>query len=162
MNLYAKIFKAFNEASIKYLIVGGVAVNLYGYTRFTGDIDILLALDKNNLDKMEELMLKMGYTARLPVEIHELQNTEKLKSWIKDKGLKAYTFINSQQPQLDIDILIEESLVFEKQQAKQIEIKVWDINLPVISLEDLITMKKNANRPKDIEDVKALLELKDL
>lgn len=46
MNIYAEIFKAFNDAKIAYLIIGGVAVNLYGYNRFTGDIDILLALDK--------------------------------------------------------------------------------------------------------------------
>ena len=51
MNIYAEIFKAFNNAKIEYLIVGGVAVNLYGYNRFTGDIDILLALDKINLEK---------------------------------------------------------------------------------------------------------------
>ena len=162
MNVYAKIFGAFNKAKIEYLIVGGVAVNLYGYNRFTGDIDILLALDKDNLGKMKILMEKMGYVPRLPVEIHELQDTKKLKSWINAKGLKAYTFINNKSPQLDIDILVEESLTFHKQFNKKTKIKVWDIQLPVISLENLINMKKKANRPKDLEDIKALLELKNL
>jgi len=162
MNIYAEIFKAFNGAKIEYLIVGGVAVNLYGYNRFTGDIDILLALDKNNLEKMEKLMHKLGYSPRLPVEIHELQDTAKLKGWIKEKGLKAYTFINNKRPQLDIDILVEESLVFEKQFKKRTKIKVWDMQLPVISLGNLISMKKKTNRQKDIDDVKALLELKNL
>lgn len=162
MNIYAEIFKAFNEANIEYLIVGGVAVNLYGYNRFTGDIDILLALDKNNLEKMDILMQKMGYIPRLPVEIQELYDTKKLKQWIKEKGLKAYTFINNQKPQLDIDILVEESLVFKKQYTKRTKIEVWDIQLPVISLENLINMKKKANRQKDLEDIKALLELKNL
>lgn len=162
MNMYAEIFKNFNEAKIEYLIVGGVAVNLYGYNRFTGDIDILLALDENNLNKMDRLMQKTGYHPRLPVEIHELRDTAKLKKWIKEKGLKAYTFINIKRPQLDIDILVEESLTFEKQYKKRTKIEVWDIKLPVISLENLVNMKKKANRPKDIEDVKALLELKNL
>ena len=162
MNIYAEIFKAFNNAKIEYLIVGGVAVNLYGYNRFTGDIDILLALDKKNLEKMDKLMKKLGYTPRLPVQIHELRDTKKLKKWIREKGLKAYTFINNRQPQLDIDILVEESLTFEKHYKKRTKIEVWDIKLPVISLENLISMKKKTNRPKDMEDVKALLELKNL
>lgn len=162
MNIYAEIFQAFNSSKIEYLIVGGVAVNLYGYNRFTGDIDILLALDESNLAKMDKLMQKMGYTPRLPVEIHELRDTKKLKKWIKEKGLKAYTFINNLRPQLDIDILVEESLTFEKQFKKRTKIKVWDISLPVISLENLISMKKKANRQKDIEDIEALLELKNL
>ena len=162
MNIYAEIFKAFNNAKIEYLIVGGVAVNLYGYNRFTGDIDILLALDKKNLEKMDKLMKKLGYTPRPPVEIHELTDTSKLKTWIKGKGLKAYTFINSRRPQMDIDILVEESLVFGKQYSKKTKIKVWDIMLPVISLQNLINMKKKTNRQKDMEDVKALLELKNL
>jgi len=162
MNIYAEIFNAFNKAKIEYLIVGGVAVNLYGYNRFTGDIDILLALDKKNLEKMDALMKKLGYTPRLPVEIHELTDTKKLKTWIKEKGLKAYTFINNRRPQLDIDILVEESLTFGKQYSKKTKIKVWDTTLPVISLQNLISMKKKANRQKDLDDVKALLELKDL
>lgn len=162
MNIYAKIFAEFNKTKIQYLIVGGLAVNLYGYNRFTGDIDILLALDKENLVKMEKLMKKMGYNARLPVEIQELQNTQKLKNWIKEKGLKAYTFINDKHPQLSIDILVEESLDFQKKFKDKTDIKVWDIELPVISFENLISMKKKANRDKDLLDIQALLELKNL
>lgn len=42
MNIYANIFKNLNDAGIKYLVVGGIAVNLYGYKRFTADMDKLL------------------------------------------------------------------------------------------------------------------------
>lgn len=51
MNPYAEIFSVFQEAKIKYLLVGGVAVNLYGYSRFTGDIDIL-AEESLKFDKL--------------------------------------------------------------------------------------------------------------
>lgn len=55
-----------------------------------------------------------------------------------------------------------EYLCWNLQFHKRTKIEVWDIKLPVISLENLISMKKKANRKKDIEDVKALLELKNL
>ncbi len=61
MRIFEKIFKEFNKTKIKYLVVGGVAVNLYGYARFTGDLDILLLLDKKNLEKMDKIMKKLNY-----------------------------------------------------------------------------------------------------
>ena len=67
MNPYRELFTALNDAEIRYLIVGGVAVNLHGYRRFTGDIDIVLALDPENLEKVTTLMHNFGYIERLPI-----------------------------------------------------------------------------------------------
>ena len=36
------IWKEFNDKNVRYLTIGGLAVNIYGYTRNTGDIDIYL------------------------------------------------------------------------------------------------------------------------
>lgn len=149
MNPYQKIFKALNQARVKYLIVGGVAVNLHGYSRFTGDIDILLALDQENLNRMEKIAERLDYTARLPVELHELNDEKKLKNWMKKKGLKAYTFVSNKQPQLDIDIIVDESLQFQKHFQKRKKVKIWDMTVSVVSLDDLINMKRKAKREQD-------------
>lgn len=162
MNLYKKIFAKLEKAHIKYLIVGGVAVNLYGYSRFTGDIDIIITLDNENLDKLDKLMHKLGYIERQPINIKELGDPKRLKEFIKKKGLKAFTFISNDKPQLDIDIIVEESMDFDKYIKRKKTVKVWDIELPVCHIDDLIKMKKAANRDKDLIDLEALLSLKDL
>lgn len=162
MNLYKEIFGAFSKADINYLIVGGVAVNLYGHSRFTGDIDILLALNKQNLKKMDTVMKKLDYVARIPVDIYELGDKKKLITFIKTKGMKAYTFISNTRPQLDIDIIVTESMAFRKFYSNKTILKVWRINLPVVSINDLIGMKKEIGREQDISDVKVLLRLKEL
>jgi hypothetical protein len=162
MNLYKEIFREFEDAKIEYLIVGGVAVNLYGYTRFTGDVDILLALTSANLSKMDKLMHKLGYIERIPVSIKDLGDKAKLNEFIKTKGLKAYTYISNTQPQLDIDIVVKQSIDFDKYKKAQTIIKVWDMELPVVSIDDLIKMKKAAKRAKDLLDLEALLKLKEL
>lgn len=41
-------------------------------------------------------------------------------------------------------------------------IKVWDIELPVVDIDDLINMKKKAKRDKDNNDIEVLLKLKEL
>lgn len=161
MNLYKNIFSQLGKAEIEYLIVGGVAVNLYGYSRFTGDIDILLALNSENLSKMDKIMHKLGYVERLPVKIKELGDVKKLKTFIKKKGLKTYTFISNSKPQLDIDVIVEESLDFNKYKKRKRNINVWGMNLPVVNINDLIKMKRAIKRDKDLIDLEALLKLKE-
>jgi hypothetical protein len=50
MNLYRNLFSKLNQAKIEYLVVGGVAVNLHGFRRFTGDLDILVLINPENLN----------------------------------------------------------------------------------------------------------------
>lgn len=161
-NPYKEIFQALQKAHIAYLVVGGVAVNLYGYNRTTGDLDILMALDQENLKKMDKVMHRLGYIERLPVKLLELYDKKKVKNWLKTKGMTAYTFISEKRPQLNLDILAGYSLDFKKFYGKRTLIEIWDLKLPVISINDLIAMKKKANRDVDLLDIKALLELKAL
>ncbi|MBI4994681.1 nucleotidyl transferase AbiEii/AbiGii toxin family protein [Candidatus Peregrinibacteria bacterium] len=160
MNLYKKVFQNLQKNKIQYLVVGGVAVNLYGFSRFTGDIDILLALDKKNLDKVAVLMKRMGYVERLPVDVKELGDKKKVENWVKKKGMTAYTFISDKRPQLDIDILVAHSFDFKKFHERHAIIGIWGLKIPVISINDLLKMKKEAGRPKDLIDITELLKLK--
>lgn len=162
VNLYKNVFQALKKAKVNYLIIGGIAVNLYGYSRFTGDMDILLALDVPNLKKMERIMEKLGYVQRLPINVTDLGDKKKVKKWIKEKGMTAYTFISAKHPQLNIDIVVDQSLNFSRFMKKRTMMEIWGIKVPVISLNDLMAMKKKANRDKDLDDLKNLLELKTL
>ena len=45
------ILKALNDEEIRYVIVGGVAVNLHGHVRFTKDLDLIFAFDETNLKR---------------------------------------------------------------------------------------------------------------
>ena len=137
-------------------------MNLLGYPRFTGDIDILLALDGENLKKMANLMKQMGYEKRIPVEVQELGDEKKTLQLMKEKNLIAYTFINNAEPQFNIDVIVGESLDFSKYEKHKVVVTAWDVGVPVVSIDDLIGMKKITGREKDAQDVAALLELKGL
>lgn len=137
-------------------------MNLLGYPRFTGDIDILLALNAANLERMSVLMKLMGYERRLPISVEELGDEKKALQLIREKNLIAYTFSNPKEPEFGIDVIVGESLNFQVYHDHCQQIVVWDIAIPVISIDDLIDMKRKANRQKDIEDLQALLELKGL
>ncbi len=162
MNPYGRIFQSLNEASVNYIVVGGVAMNLLGYPRFTGDIDVLLALDSDNLRRMSGLMESMGYEQRVPVSLQELGDEKKALKLMKEKNMIAFTFHSPQEPQFGIDVIVGESLHFDRYHKHRVLVGLWGIEIPVVSIDDLIDMKRAANREKDAQDVAALLELKGL
>ena len=162
MNIFEKVFRELNKTKVDYLVVGGVAVNLYGYVRFTGDLDLLVLLNEKNIQKMDKVMKKLGYYPRLPVSIYELGKKEKVKEWFKKKNLKAFTFMPPQHNPLEIDIIIEESLKFDIIAKNKIVKQIEKVRIPVVSVEQLLKMKRKAGRPNDIQDIKALLALKGL
>jgi predicted nucleotidyltransferase len=163
VNPYRQLFQALNDAGIRYLVVGGVAVNLHGYRRFTADVDILLALDTENLEKMTKLMHSLGYIERLPVQLKALTDPELVKKFLEEKGMTAYTFLSNTKERIDIDILAAKSLEYAEYAKNSLQLDIEDsVKVPVIGLNDLIALKKEANRAKDMEDIKILLELKTL
>lgn len=162
MNVFENVFKALNKAKVKYLVVGGVAVNLHGYMRFTGDLDLLLLLTEENLQKMDKVMKELKYFERLPVSVMSLQDHKQVKKWLKEKNLKAFSFCPPNNNPLQIDVLVEESLRFEKVIEDKAMKKIGNMAIPVVSIADLVRMKKAAGRPQDVMDLEALMHLKDL
>lgn len=160
MNQFEKIFRGLQESGIQYLVVGGVAVNLYGYVRMTADLDLILALEPENMTKMDALMKSLGYTPRPPIGLHELKNAEIIHKLIEEKGMQAYTFTDSNSL-FSIDILTEDSLSFSTFEKKKSIVEMdHNLKIPVVSIDDLIAMKKKIGRPNDLSDIQALQSLK--
>ncbi|MDP2642250.1 MAG: nucleotidyl transferase AbiEii/AbiGii toxin family protein [Candidatus Peregrinibacteria bacterium] len=156
MNVFEKVFKALNKAKVEYLVVGGVAVTLHGYARFTGDLDFVVFLERANLERMDKAVKKMGYTERLPISLVSLGDKKQVQKWVKEKNLKAFSYFPSNENPLQIDIIISESLKFEEIAKNKVLKKVGDLEIPVVSLKDLIKMKKKASRSQDLIDIEML------
>jgi len=162
MNIFEKIFKALNDGGVDYLVIGGVAVNLYGYLRTTGDLDIVLFLNEENLNRTTVVMKKLGYTERLPIHIQELQNEEFARKMMKERNLMAFTYMPEGNNPLIIDVVIDESLRFKELADRSVVKDVGGVNVPIISIDDLIEIKRKAGRPKDMEDLRWLIKSKEL
>ncbi|TFF86327.1 MAG: hypothetical protein EU551_01895 [Promethearchaeota archaeon] len=157
---YFDILEEFFKNGIKYLIVGGLAVNLYGIPRVTQDMDIIISMDKDNILKINDILKKLNYVPRLPVDPNQLADKKTLKNWIIDKNLRAFSFYNKSENYKTIDILIDHPLNFEDSFQHKTIRKIKSIEIYLAPLDDLITMKRNTNRKQDISDIKLLKRLK--
>ena len=48
---FEAIVRALNDAGVRYLVAGGLAVNAHGYLRFTKEADLVLDLTRNNAER---------------------------------------------------------------------------------------------------------------
>ncbi len=58
MKFFLLLIKEMNKEGINYCIIGGLAVNFYGYTRFTEDIDIFIESSEENIEKLKKVLKK--------------------------------------------------------------------------------------------------------
>jgi len=161
MFFYEEILKAFKRQKIKYVIVGGIAVNLLGSMRSTADLDILVKMSDDNLVKIVKILKKYGYRTKQPVDPMKIADKETRKDWIKNKHMKAFNFYKEDELK-EVDIIIESPVSFEEAQENSIRIKIDNLILPVISINKLIKMKRKTGRAIDKLDIEELKKIKKL
>ena len=160
--LYERVLKELGRHKIKYLVVGGLAVNLYGYDRITGDLDIILLMTDANVKRFVEVAEQFRLRPRVPVSLKDFAVPHLRENWVKEKNMKAFTLYNPQNDAEHVDIIIDHPIDFQKAYKKREQIKSGGMNIDLISLMDLIKMKKAAGREKDKIDIKALTFIKEL
>ncbi|MCX5749460.1 MAG: hypothetical protein NTZ10_04380 [Candidatus Saganbacteria bacterium] len=153
---YEDIFEELEKKKVKYLIIGGIAVNLHGVERVTGDMDIMLSMDRGNLLKFISVMKLLKLKPKVPVNPEDLADPYKVKKWQKEKGMLVFSFIDIDNPYINIDVMTENYISFKKAYKKRIVIEAWGINVSVVGIDELIELKKIAGRKKDMEDIKLL------
>jgi len=161
MIIYEEILREFQKAQVRYIIVGGIAVNLLGSLRSTADIDILVEMSDNNLAKVVQILKKKGYGVKQPVDPMEIADEKTRKDWIKNKHMKAFNFYKEKELK-EVDIIIESPISFGEAAKNAVKIKSGDIVLPVISIDNLIKMKKGTGRSIDKLDIEELKKIKKL
>jgi predicted nucleotidyltransferase len=153
---YQTIFKKLNQKKIDYLVVGGLAVNFHGIPRMTYDLDLMILLEPKNILNIVAFLSKLGYRPRVPVDPKELADGEKRDLWIKEKNMKAFTFYSDKQPLGEIDLLIDTPVSYPQLIKRAVSIEVQGIPIPVVSIPDLIRLKRKTGRKQDLSDVQLL------
>ncbi|MEO0130004.1 MAG: hypothetical protein ABIL02_07180 [candidate division WOR-3 bacterium] len=150
------ILKKLEAEQVDYAIVGGVAVVLYGYVRFTKDIDLILSFSQDNIEKFARAMKLLNFHPGPPIDPIDLAKVEKREEWIEQKNVRVITFYNPDYTLLQIDVLITKEL----SEIKTVRRKIDEIEVSIIEYEDLVKMKQESGRPVDLLDIEKLKELR--
>ena len=154
-----RVLRKLWEEKVRYILVGGLAMNLWGIPRTTADIDILLDLSTENLKKFLGAMKKLNLKLKQPFDESSILDGEKKEKIIRERGA-VFTFENSSAPVEAIDFFLENPLDFDVAWRRKKIVRVEDFEVYLAHPDDIIYLKKLSGRPQDIEDIKALEKLK--
>lgn len=159
---YYEVFQKFSVEGVRYVIVGGLAVNLHGVPRLTQDLDIIILLNAENVGKTTNVLKQLGFLPSLPVAPEDLARPEVVKDWTENRNLVAFNFYHQEQGYKSVDIILVHPLDFEKAYENRIQRQVKDIEISLVSIEDLITMKEKSGRAQDLSDIQMLRRVREL
>ena len=157
---YIDFFRGLSEEKVRYLICGGLAVNIYGIPRMTADIDILLDFEKENILKFEKVIDKLEYKSILPFPLSQILETHKRLKLKEEKNLIAFSYFNTTSNLMSIDVLIDPPFSFEKMWSERETRALEEMTINLTSVEQLIEMKKNTGRTQDKQDIIHLSKFK--
>jgi len=145
------IWRQLHLNQVKYLTIGGFAVNIYGFNRNTGDIDIYIEDSTENRKNLRQALIAVGIG-----DFKEIEYRKFIPGWTDfslDFGLR-----------LDImtDVKGLENITFDKLWKLATVINIEEIPVYFIDYQNLIISKKAANRPKDHLDLEELRKLNEL
>jgi predicted nucleotidyltransferase len=132
---------------VEYLVIGGYAVGLHGFPRYTGDLDVFVGIQIENAERLGAVFVEFGFSSL---------------------GLKAEDFM---EPDTVIEIGREpmkiqvltgiDGVTFEACRKDRIVVELGGLNVPFIGIDSLIANKAASPRAKDRIDVDELRRLRE-
>lgn len=141
------LVKLFHKYQVQYCLVGGYAVNYYGYVRTTQDIDFLIFPSKENAVKLMDVLTEFGFgKAGIPHAYFELPGSA-VHLGVEPNRIDLLTHL----------VGISNEQIFSNCQPVQFE----GIKVNIISFKDLVQAKKSSERLRDQADGEELEKYND-
>lgn len=138
------------EADIRFVLVGGLAVNAWGYVRGTRDVDVVPDPSRENLERFDSLLKELG--GRVEVEGRLLDSNA--ISMFLNTGDR--TLVATELGHVDVLQGLPQVPSFAVLNAEAADVDLGGMVVRVCSLDHLLAMKRASERPRDRDDLEAL------
>jgi predicted nucleotidyltransferase len=154
MNIFLKehylLLEKLINAGVKFIIIGGYAVNYHGYNRTTGDLDLWIKPDNENRDLLLAVLDDFNFNKE---SLKKLHNSDFCEPFIFNFWDKPYK----------VDILTKISgIFFDEAYEKRIIENMEGLSIPFLDFNHLVLSKMTTNRLRDKADVEELQKIKKL
>lgn len=152
---FEELIAALCSGGVEFLVAGGFAVILHGYVRYTQDLDIIPSPDAANLARLADVLRNLAAVMfgsrgeRLQLDLSHPESLA-LGNYFLETRFGALDLFNGPHP---------DSKRYRRLEAGALEVVADGRAIKVISKDDLIAMKREAGRPKDLRDIAALTEV---
>ncbi len=143
------LWKCLQQNKVKYIMIGGFATNLHGYSRATNDIDIWIDDNLENRKRLRKALKEQGSGDYEPIETMDF-----IPGWTDfqlNMGFK-----------LDIMVSVKglEKIGFEECYNYSVVAEIESTLVRFLNYNHLIACKKAAGRPRDLLDIEELEKIR--
>lgn len=150
LEFYQETLRSFNIHDVEYMVVGGYAVNSYGFMRSTGDMDLWIDNSDSNLDKLAKALTALNYSSEtIQMGLVELRENRNI-------SLKHGDFFK-----IELISFLSTTMTFNSVFMRRSVKTVLGLKVGVIDFDDLCDVKIKSGRNKDLLDVKELKRIRD-
>jgi len=158
MNMF-DLIKMLTVAKVEFVLVGGLAVALHGYQRVTMDVDVVLAMDEDNLRRFLSAAKISGLRPTMPIELDSLARPELIEQWYREKGMLVFSLRGPEVMATVMDVLVKPIIPFADLRRDAMLIEIGAISVAVASIAHLVAMKTGTGRSKDLIDIEELQKI---
>ena len=154
---FTMIVSALEKAGVRYIVAGGLAVNAHGFLRFTKDVDIVVQLVSENIERAFAALTAAGYRPSVPILAAQFSDAEMRAGWIRDKNMQVLQFWSDAHPETPVDMFVTEPFEFDQEYSRALVKPLHGaIEVRFVSMPTLIHMKETAGRSQDLVDIENL------
>lgn len=144
------LLQRLREAEIDFVLVGGLAVNAWGYLRATRDVDLVPDPSSENLARLDTLLVELG--GRVEVGDRLLESSA-IRTFLRTGDR---TLVLTELGRIDVLQGLPQVPPFAALDEGSTEVDLDGLIVKVCSLDDLLAMKRASDRPRDRDDLEAL------
>lgn len=130
-----------------------MAVNVHDYLRFTKDVDLVVELVPENIERAFAAMQTLDYRPLVPVTAQQFADERQRDSWIVDKGMTVLNFRNNLHRETPLYMFVSTPFDFKREYRSALVKPLGPVNVRFVSIPTLIDMKKIAGRTQDLIDI---------
>jgi predicted nucleotidyltransferase len=138
------LLKLLNAHDVRYIVIGATAFPVHGYARATLDVDIFIEATPENAQRTLTALKEIGYDVT-DLTVEDLLTKKVL--------IRQYVLETDIHPSVA-------GVTFDEVWRNRVEDRIGQTPTNFASLDDLIRMKQATGRPKDLEDLRVLMKLK--
>jgi len=132
---------------VEYVVVGGYAVGVHGFPRYTGDLDVFVATSRTNAEGLMDVFAEFGF-ASLDLK--------------PDDFLELDTIVEIGREPVKIQVLTSiDGVTFDRCREDRVSVEMAGLSVPFIGFDSLLANKAATPRAKDKIDLEELRRIRD-
>ena len=144
---FQEFIELLDQHQVRYLLVGGYAVGFHGFPRYTGDLDIFIAISERNSERILKAFRDFGFP--------DLGLT-------KEDFLEEEIVVEIGREPMKIQVLTGiDGVTFEECYEGKADLDISGVKVPFIGFDELLRNKEASSRSKDKIDLEELKRIRE-